>query len=271
MIRRITLFWLCITYSLLLPGFCLALNEYTYRVLEKKPQSREHFVQGLEIVDGELYVSSGNYGRSRLSRYHFDSGELDTQQPVHPAIFAEGVTVLKDKVYQLTWRNRMVLVYDKTTLKPQKWFRIAGEGWGLTNNGKHLVYSDGSHQLFFMSPQTQRVVRAITVTAGGQNVSQLNELEWIDGKIWANIWQRDEIVIIDPLSGNVEARVNLANLLPEDEKRPGTDVLNGIAQDPATGDIWVTGKRWPWMYRIELVLEKPENTGQEAHSAIDSR
>jgi glutamine cyclotransferase len=241
-----------------------AVEEFGYRVTDRKPQDRQNFVQGLEIVDGYLYVSSGNYGRSRLLRYRFDDGTLDTGRPVHPRLFAEGLTVFGDRVYQLTWRARMALVYSREELEGLEWFPLAGEGWGLTNNGEELIYSDGSHHLHFLSPVTRRISRSVAVTRDGAPVPQLNELEWVDGRIWANIWRSDRIVIIDPASGEVTAEVDLSGLLPAAERRPDTGVLNGIARDPADGSIWVTGKRWPWLYQIELVPRGSAQSGRES-------
>ena len=260
--------------ALLLCIVCLpltvhAVQQYGFRVIAQKPQPRENFVQGLEIRDGFLYVSTGIYGSSRLLRYRFADGELDGARKVDPRIFAEGLTVLGDKVYQLTWRNRMMLVYDRKDLRPDHWLPIAGEGWGLTNNGVELIYSDGSTKLYFISPDTGKVLRVITVTEDGKPVSQLNELEWVDGKIWANIWRSDRIVIIDPDTGQVAASLALHGLLPDSERRSGTDVLNGIARDPADGSIWVTGKRWPWLYQIELV--PLTDASKQAQSEANSR
>lgn len=245
-----------------LPQAVWALQHYQVKVSDRKPQPRENFVQGLEIVDGLLYVSAGNYGESRLLRYHFDDGRLDVARALDARIFAEGLTVLGDTVYQLTWRNAAMLVYRKSDLQFQRVLPLSGEGWGLTHNGAELILSDGSAQLHFLAPDTARVLRSITVTAAGRPVPLLNELEWIDGAIWANIWQSDRIVIIDPASGKVTASIDLTGLLPASEYRPGTDVLNGIARNPADGSIWVTGKRWPWLYRIELVpADAAGNTG----------
>ncbi len=236
-----------------IPMSAWSLQQYTVKITDRKPQARENFVQGLEIFDGHLYVSVGNYGESRLLRYHFVDGALDVARKLHPGIFAEGLTVLGNNVYQLTWQNRTMLVYRKSDLQFQHALPLAGEGWGLTNNGTELIYSDGSEKLFFVAPDTATVLRTVTVTEQGQPVTQLNELEWIDGAIWANVWRSDRIVIIDPLTGAVTANIDLRGLLPRTDYRPGTDVLNGIARNPADGAVWVTGKRWPWMYRIELV------------------
>ena len=130
---------------------------------------------------------------------------------------------------------------------------IPGQGWGLTQHGEELIYSDGSDQLYFVSPYQHRINRAIRVTENGRPVTYLNELEWIEGRIWANVYQSNRIVIINPDNGEVEGSVDLKGLLPAPERRPGTDVLNGIARNPADGSIWVTGKNWPWLYQIELV------------------
>lgn len=227
-------------------------KQYTVNVIERKPQSRANFVQGLEIRDGYLYVSAGNYGESRLLRYRLADGQVDASRDLAERLFAEGLTILGEHVYQLTWQNKAMLVYRKSDLEYQRWLPLMGEGWGLTNNGEELIYSDGSAQLHFLSPDDARRLRSITVTERGRPLALLNELEWIDGAIWANIWGSDRIVVIDPASGEVTASIDLRGLLPAQEYRPGTDVLNGIARDPADGAIWVTGKRWPWLYRIEL-------------------
>jgi glutamine cyclotransferase len=252
-----------------LPLSAQAVQQYAVKILEQKPQPRENFVQGLEIVDGDLYVSAGNYGESRLLRYHFADGQLDSTKHLNAKLFAEGLTVLGDKVYQLTWRNKMMLVYQKSDLHYQQWLPIRTEGWGLTNNGSELIYSDGSDKLRFMAADTAQVSRTIAVTELGRPVALLNELEWVDGRIWANVWQSERIVIIDPVSGAVTASINLHGLLPATEYRPGTDVLNGIARNPADGAIWVTGKRWPWLYRIELVSSGDSTETQ--HGISDSR
>ena len=238
---------------LLLANPVLAVEQFNYRVLEKKPQPRNSFVQGLQIIDGELYVSTGLYGQSRLLRYRFADGELLDQRRLHPRLFAEGLTVFGDRVYQLTWRAGRMLVYDRQALTPVAVFALPGEGWGLTDNGRELVYSDGTEHLHFLDPDSGRHLRTLAVTERGQRLGHLNELEWIDGKIWANVWMTDRIVVIDPASGEVTASVDLSGLLPPGERPPNADVLNGIARNPADGGLWVTGKNWPWLYRIELV------------------
>ena len=242
--------WLALA---LLSATAGAAEQYAYKVVDKKPQSRDTWVQGLEIVDDQLYVSSGGYGKSLLRRFDFASGELDTERKVNPGVFAEGLTVLGDKLYLLTWKSRNLLIYNRDDLSPLQRMQIPGEGWGLTNNGEQLVYSDGSDRLYFVAPDQHRITRTLRVTENGRPVTRLNELEWIDGRIWANVWQTDRIVIINPADGVVEASVDLRGLLPLPERRSDTDVLNGVARNPADGGVWVTGKNWPWIYRIELV------------------
>ncbi|MEE4145984.1 MAG: glutaminyl-peptide cyclotransferase [Halieaceae bacterium] len=234
-----------------------ATDQYHYRVLAQKALAPHTHVQGLEIVDGKLYASSGGYGKSKLLRFDFATGELQARREMDSRLWAEGLTVLGDRVYQLTWRARQLLVYDKAELKPLERMRIPGEGWGMTNDGEQLIYSDGSDRLFYVSPAEHRITRVINVRENGEPVTRLNELEWIDDRIWANVWLTNRIVIIDPASGAVEASVDLGGLLPlmqrPPDMNPRDDVLNGIARDPVDGGIWVTGKNWPFLYRIELV------------------
>lgn len=229
------------------------ITQYGYKVTGKIPQPRENFVQGLQIVDDHLYVSTGNYGESKLLQYRLSDGKLIAGRDVDRRLFAEGLTVLEDRIYQLTWKSRLVLIYDRAKLQGLEYFRISGEGWGLTNNGSELIYSDGSYRLHYLSPTSKTISRSVSVTEAGRAVRMLNELEWVDGEIWANIWQQDRIIRIDPETGKVTGNINLAGLLPSAERIPGTDVLNGIAVNPRDNTIWVTGKRWPWIYQIELV------------------
>lgn len=242
----------CVAAWLLISG-AHAQAIHGYKVIDSMDQPRENFVQGLQIVDNHLYVSTGQYGKSRLLRYKMSDGTLQGGKQLDAGLFGEGLTVLNDKIYQLTWKSRIALVYNKDDMKGYKWFRIAGEGWGITNNGKDLIYSDGSHRLYFLSADTLTPFHSLEVTEDAKKVEKLNELEWIDGKIWANIWGSDRIVIIDPVTGHVTASIDLSGLLPDNERRTDTNVLNGIAQNPADGSIWVTGKYWPKLFQIEVV------------------
>jgi len=242
----------------MLPNLAMAVQQYTYRVGERLPQSRENFIQGLQIIDESLYVSTGTNGQSHLLHYSFPEGELLQSRKLHSRIFAEGVTVLGDSIYQLTWKNRKLLVYAREGMKPHHSVSLPGEGWGMTTNGEHLIYGDGSNKLHFLSPKTGKVQRSIAITEHGQALRQLNELEWVEGRIWANVWRTNRIVIIDPDSGEVQGNIDLSGLLPDNDRRRGTDVLNGIARNPADGSIWVTGKRWPWLYRIEILPKETD-------------
>ena len=250
------LFRSLILIIILAPATAWPVEWYTATVAERKPQSRELFVQGLEILDNQLYVSTGNYGESRLLRYHFEDGSLDVGRSLAGNLFGEGLTVLGNKIYQLTWREGLMLIYRKSDLALLESRPLPGEGWGLTNNGEQLIYSDGSAIVRFLDPGDAKVERSMRVTLQGRPVRFLNELEWVDGAIWANVWRSDEIVIIDPDSGVVTGVIDLRGLLPVGERRAGTDVLNGIARNPDDGGIWVTGKRWPWLYRINLEPRK---------------
>jgi glutamine cyclotransferase len=260
---------------LLLVASASAAPQYRYKVVEQKPLAPHTHVQGLEIVDGQLYASSGGYGKSRLLRFDFATGELGASQEMDPRLWAEGLTVLDDRIYQLTWRARQLLVYDRQTLAILERMRIPGQGWGMTNDGEQLIYSDGSEKLFYVSPSEHRITRVIKVQENGRPVTRLNELEWIDGRIWANVWLTNRIVIIDPASGVVEGSVDLHGLLPVMQRPPDMnmqdDVLNGIARNPADGGIWVTGKNWPFLYRIELVPARIATTPATKTPAAKTR
>jgi len=247
-------------------------EQYTYKVIDRQPQSRRHFVQGLEIDDGILYLSTGNYGHSQLLRYEFGSGKRLAVRNMPKDVFAEGLTVYNDQIFQLTWQNRRLFVYDKESLELLEEHPIPGEGWGLTHNADQLIYSDGSANLHFLDPKTLEHTRTLQVTQKAQPTKHLNELEWIDDKIWANVWGTRRIVVIDPQDGKVCASIDLTDLLPRVEYRSGTDVLNGIARNASDNSLWVTGKRWPWMYRIELVAQDAKNTaGETAQKPCISR
>lgn len=246
---------------LLVAGPGWSVDQYTYRVLQKKPHDRANYVQGMEIHDGLLYISAGGYGRSRLLRYDLDSGLTQVERRLHPRLFAEGLTLLGDRIYLLTWRERMLLEFSRDDMKAIAWHPIPGEGWGLTNDGTHLIYTDGGDKLHYVDPASKRTVRSVPVTEDGKPLTRLNELEWIDGRIWANVWLTDRIVIVDPDSGEVTGNVDLSGLLDPAERPNTDDVLNGIARDPDTGAVWVTGKRWPWMFSIDVI---PVNSPQAA-------
>ena len=225
---------------------------YRVHVLERKPFDPDNFVQGLEFHNNHLYVSSGLYGKSAIRRYTWPELALDTDKSLPDHLFAEGLTRLGERLLVLTWRARQLLILNRSSLELVGSVKLPGEGWGITHHGNTVYFSDGSHRLFHFNAAGEGSLAVIEVTLAGKPVNRLNELEWIDGEIWANVWQTDTIVRIDPVSGHVTGVINLAGLLPKSDYLPGTDVLNGIAQHPDTGDIWVTGKRWPALFRVSL-------------------
>lgn len=226
---------------------------YTYRVIESYPHSTDSYTQGLLFADGVMWEGTGEYGHSRLQRIDLETGRTDVVATLPRSEFGEGIALLDGKIYQLTWENNKAYVYDAATGRQLRTFAYAGEGWGLTTDGERLYMSDGSEYLRILDPETFRVQRSVPVTVRGAPVQLLNELEWIDGKIWANVYVTDQIVIIDPASGIVEGVIDLRGLLPDEEIAPDTDVLNGIAYDAASERIFVTGKRWSKLFEIEII------------------
>jgi glutamine cyclotransferase len=247
--------WTMLLVLLTIAHSAHAAVDYSYRVIEKLPHDRGDFVQGLEIRNGYLYQGTGRYGHSTLKVFRFPEGNLVKELALPERYFGEGITVLDELLVQLTWRSRKALVYRRSDLGPLREFALQGEGWGLTNNGRELIMSDGSAELAFLSPEDGRVLRKVTVRYQGVPVRYLNELEWGPDYLLANVWGSNWIMMINPDSGQVVGRINLRGLLPVAERSRDTDVLNGIAIDPDSGDLWVTGKNWPWLYRIELIRE----------------
>jgi glutamine cyclotransferase len=248
----VSLCGLLLAAAAVIPANSAPVTEYRYRILEKKPHSREDYVQGLEIRDNRLYQSTGRYGESRLQVFDLASGLLLHQRALPDELFGEGITVLEDRIYQMTWLAGTALVYRRDDLKPITSFAIQGQGWGLTNDGRSLIYSDGSDVLRYLAPATGQVERTLTVRRNGEPLLHLNELEWTPDYILANVWQTNLLVMIDDTSGRVVGQVDLEGLLSWMDRRENTDVLNGIALDHRPGQLWVTGKNWPWLYRIEL-------------------
>ena len=225
---------------------------YDYRIEQKVQFERRNFTQGLEIHSGRLYVSSGLYGQSALRVYDFPSMKLNKEVPIDNRIFAEGLTIIDDQLILLSWRERIMLFYELPDLKLIGKSQLPLEGWGATHDDSTLWFSDGSNHLYFADMSGDGQLQILPVTLNGKPLRNLNELEWVEGEIWANLWQTDQIARIDPDTGIVAGIIDLAGLLNPFDRHQETDVLNGIARDPATGHIWVTGKRWPWIYRIEL-------------------
>ncbi|MDE3260998.1 MAG: glutaminyl-peptide cyclotransferase [Acidobacteriota bacterium] len=228
---------------------------FGYRVVQEFPHDPRAFTQGLFFHDGFLYESTGLRGESTLRRVDLESGEVLEQRELLPQFFGEGAALAGDFIFQLTWEAEIGFVYTREPFRLVREFRYSGEGWGLTFDGEHLVMSNGTDELRFLDPDTLRQVRTLEVTADGEALPLLNELEWIEGEIWANIWTQDRIARIRPDTGEVTAFVDLTGILPGALRRqyPELDVLNGIAWDPENGRIFVTGKKWPKLFEIELV------------------
>lgn len=223
-----------------------------YQVVGRVPHDTAAYTQGLVYAGGVLYESTGQYGQSQVRRLNPTTGQVEAATHLASDQFGEGLTLLDGKLYQLTWKNMVGYVYDASTLAPRDSFRYDGEGWGLTTDGTALIMSDGSARLRFLDAATFAVIREVTVRDHGSPLSQLNELEYVNGVLFANVYQSDWIVRVDPDSGTVLEWIDLAGLLPGRERTPATDVLNGIAFDPASGNLLVTGKRWPWLYALRM-------------------
>jgi glutamine cyclotransferase len=227
-----------------------------YRIVNSYPHDRNAFTQGLVFVDGHLYESTGRDGHSSLRMVDLTTGRVLQDAPLEQKYFAEGLTNWGSTLVQLTWLSHVGFVYDRFSFRLLHTFKYNYEGWGLTQDGKNLIESDGSSTLRFLDPKTFKVVRHINVTDNGKAVQELNELEYIHGEIYANVWHTDRIARISPETGKVLAWIDLAGLLPPD-KHPGPEgVLNGIAYDAAHDRLFVTGKLWPLLFEIKIVPEK---------------
>jgi glutamine cyclotransferase len=222
------------------------------QVVRSYPHDRAAFTQGLLIDGGKLFESTGLVGQSTLREVELSTGRVIRKIDVPPPIFAEGLALVGDRLIQLTWQNGRALVYNKNTFARAGEFSYRGEGWGLCAAGKEVVMSDGSANLTFRRPADFSVVRTLAITMEGQPLPQLNELECVDGAIYANVWMRDMIVRIDPATGRVTQRIDAPNLLSPLERK-GVDVLNGIAYDPSDQTFLITGKLWPKLFRVKFV------------------
>jgi glutamine cyclotransferase len=229
---------------------------YTYKIKNSWPHDRRAYTQGLIFHEGVLWESTGQYGASSLRKVELKTGKIIKQISVPAAYFAEGMTVFHNKVFQLTWQEHKGFIYDTVTFQKQGEFSYTGEGWGLTHDGEFLIMSDGTDQIRFLDPVTLRTTRTIDVTDKGEPVDQLNELEYIDGEIYANIYQTDRIARIEPKTGKVLAWIDLTGLLASKDRTGAEDVLNGIAYDAAGRRLFVTGKMWPKLFEIEIVKPK---------------
>jgi glutaminyl-peptide cyclotransferase len=227
--------------------------QYGYRVVNTYPHDRNAFTQGLEYRDGFLYEGTGLVGRSALRKVKLETGQVLQSFDLPQPFFGEGITVLPQQILQLTWQSQTGFVYDKTNFRVLKSFTYPGEGWGMTNDGKQIYMSDGTAQIRVWDPTSLKEIRRINVSDSGKPVTELNELEFIRGEIWANVWQTDRIARISPSDGHVAGWIDLTGILPKAERTNSDAVLNGIAYDPAADRVFVTGKLWPKLFEIKVV------------------
>ena len=226
---------------------------YGYRVVKSYSHDPGAFTQGLIYEDGVLYEGTGMRGQSSLRRVELETGEVSQIRRLPDQYFGEGIAIWDNKIVQLTWQARTGFVYDKETFDLIETFSYPTEGWGITHDSEKLIMSDGSDTLFFWDPETLQEIGSIEVRAQGAPVVDLNELEYMNGLVFANVWQTERIAVIDPETGRVVAWLDLAGILSENERTGREDVLNGIAYDAENDRLFVTGKYWPKLFEIELV------------------
>ena len=225
----------------------------SYSIVKTYPHDTSSFTQGLILYKNELYEGTGEYGRSHLHKVGLNDGKIQKTIALDAKFFGEGITILKDTIYQLTWQEKVVFAYTLNDFKKIKEFNIDTQGWGITTNGQELIISDGSSNLYYYNPSTFQLLRTQSITEGGSLSYNLNELEYIDGYIYANQWQAPYILKIDPGSGTIVGKIDLTDVWNRVKaKDPVADVPNGIAYDTAAKKIYITGKRWPELYEIEL-------------------
>jgi glutaminyl-peptide cyclotransferase len=245
-----------IVFSLALASLVHAAD--TYRVVHTYPHDPHAFTQGLIFVDGHLYESTGLNGQSSLRMVDLDTGRVLQEEPVDSKYFAEGLTSWGSTLVQLTWESHTALIYDRFSFRMLRTLSYSGEGWGLTADTKSLILSDGTDTLRFFDPATFHETRRVTVKDRGKPVTELNELEYVHGQIYANIWHSDRIARIAPETGKVLGWIDLKGLLPDNDRASPEAVLNGIAYDAGHNRLFVTGKLWPKLFEIEVVPETPK-------------
>ena len=226
----------------------------SYTIVNTYEHDLTSYTQGLEFYNGILYESTGQRGESKVRKINYKTGNVTQNSMLEPQYFGEGLTIFNNKVYQLTWQEKTGFIYNTETLQREKTFTYFKdmEGWGLTHNDKYLIMSDGTNTIYFLDPATQKLVRSINVYTDTSKIDQINELEWIDGKIWANIYQKDALAIINPENGAVEAVIDLSELKTKVKQHENIDVLNGIAYNPSTKTVFVTGKNWDKLFELKV-------------------
>jgi glutamine cyclotransferase len=224
---------------------------YGYQVVNRYPHDRGAFTEGFFFLDGEFYESTGLEGKSNLRRVEIATGRVKQQYNIPSQYFGEGIIAFGKQLFQLTYKTGVAFVYDRSTFQLLKTYKYEGEGWGMTTDGKRLIMSDGTSQLRFLDPATFKETSArLSVTDAGRPIDQLNELEWIRGEIWANIWLTQRIARINPRTGRVNSWLDMSGILSVMESA-GTDAMNGIAYDAQTDRVFVTGKYWPRVFEVK--------------------
>lgn len=230
---------------------------FSFKIVHTYPHDPQAFTQGLVFADGRMYESTGEYGRSSLRQVDLETGEVLRILHLHERYFGEGIALFEGKIVQLTWLSNLGFVYDRDSFKLLREFPYSTEGWGITSDGKRLIMSDGTSALYFWDPQKLQETGRVEVTDQGVPVQQLNELEFVKGKICANVWQTNSIAQIDPETGKVAAWIDLDELWAYMDLSRPIDVLNGIAYDPQKDRLFVTGKLWPKLFEIKLIPADP--------------
>lgn len=232
--------------------------DFGYKLVATYPHDCAAFTQGLAFDGGYIYEGTGRYGLSTIRRIDLTRGEVLEHRSLSPDLFGEGITIIKDRIFQVTWTSGIAIVYRKSDLVPLERFAYQSEGWGLTDNDSELIMSDGTNHLYFFDPDSWEQIRTVSVRDGDSPVYQLNELEYCDGLIFANVFQTDRIAMIDPRSGQVKGWLDLSGIPGTELKESNQEaVLNGIAWDSRERRLFVTGKLWPWLHQIELVPPIP--------------
>lgn len=244
-----------ISLFLLLSCADAKVKEYRLEVVQEYPHDTESYTQGLFFHEGDMYESTGLHGKSTFRKVDLLTGEALEKMNFDKKYFIEGSVVMDGNLYILTWESRMAFVYDARTLEYKSSWKYPREGWGITTDGKQLIASDGTANLYFMN-ENFALDRKVVVRYEETPVRFLNELEYIDGRVWANVYTSDEIVIINPKDGRVEGVIDCRGLLPKNLHTSSTDVLNGIAYDPENEKIYLTGKNWPRLYEVKLIEKK---------------
>ncbi len=224
----------------------------TYKIIDKIPHDISAYTQGLIYFNDYLYESTGQYFESSIRKVNPATGDVLKKASIPDAYFGEGIAIFENTIYMLTWQSRQCMIINLETFKIENTFSYSGEGWGLTDDGTSLIMSDGTSLLKFIDPSSRTVTKTVPVSFNSRPVSQLNELEYIDGKIWANIYNEDRIAVINPVTGNIENIIDFSELRNFERGNPHAEVLNGIAYNKITKEIYLTGKNWSYYYRIKI-------------------